>query len=131
MTEFQKSVLGNLAGGAVIGVVAVVLELELGYPLIHLLSDGFFVAAVMLLGIGGITAARNAGCFDLMGYSMKTLFGMMTPGSRLGDPNERETFLDYREKKAEKRRSPTPMLLAGVIYLILAGIMLAIYFLTM
>jgi hypothetical protein len=131
MTEFQKSVLGNLAGGAVIGVVAVVLELELGYPLIHLLSDGFFVAAVMLLGIGGITAARNAGCFDLMGYSMKTLFGLMTPGSRLGDPSERETFVDYKEKKAEKRRSPAPMLLAGVIYLILAGIMLAIYFLTM
>ena len=131
MTEFQKSVLGNLAGGAVIGVVAVVLELELGYPLIHLLSDGFFVAAVMLLGIGGITAARNSGCFDLMGYSMKTLFGLMTPGSRLGDPSERETFVDYKEKKAEKRRSPAPMLLAGAIYLILAGIMLAIYFLTM
>ena len=130
MTEFQKSVLGNLAGGAVICAVAIVLELELGYPLIHLLSDGFFVAAVMLLGSGGIMAARNAGCFDLMGYSMKTLFGMMTPGSRLGDPSERETFVDYREKKAEKRRSPGPTLLAGAVYLVLAGIMLTVYFLT-
>ena len=131
MKELKKPLLTNVLIGLVIAAVVVAIEWQYGYPVFHLLTDGFFVAAVVLLGIGGITLAKNAGCFDIMGYSMKSLFGVVIPGARLADPHDNETFLDYKERKAEKRKSPASMLIAGGIHLAVAVVMLIIYNLTM
>ncbi len=130
MDKLKKPVLTNFVIGVLIAVAVVAVEWQYGHPLIHLLSDGFFVAAVLLIGFSGIAAAKNAGCFDMMGYSMRSLLGVVIPASRLGDPNDRESFLEYKERKSEKRKSPLPMLIAGAILLVLAVIMLIIYTLT-
>ena len=130
MDKLKKPVLTNFVIGILIAVAVVAIEWQYGYPLIHLLSDGFFVAAVLLIGIGGIAAASNAGCFDMMGYSMRSLLGVVIPASRMGDPREQESFLEYKERKSEKRKSPLPLLIAGGIHMVLAVIMLIIYSLT-
>ena len=127
MKENRKTFLISAAAGVVIAAAVVAIEWTRGYPLIHLLADGFFVAAVLLLGVGGIMAARNAGLFDIMGFSMKSLLGVVIPGARLADSHDNESLLEYKERKAESRKSPAPMLIAGGIHLAIAAVMLVIY----
>ena len=116
--------------GFIITAAVVAIEYSYGYSLLRLLSDGFFVSTVMLLGMAGLAAARNAGMFDIMGFSIRTLMGVVIPGSRVGDPHDGETLLDYKERKAENRKSPKPMLLAGLVHAAIMVVVLVIYLLT-
>ena len=50
----------------------------------------------------------------------------MIPGSRIGDPHDRETLLEYKERKAENRKSPKYMLQAGLIHGLIMVVVLAI-----
>ena len=116
--------------GFIITAAVVAIEYSYGYSLLRLLSDGFFVSTVMLLGMAGLAAARNAGMFDIMGFSIRTLMGVVIPGSRVGDPHDGETLLAYKERKAENRKSPKPMLLAGLVHAAIMVVVLTIYLLT-
>ena len=127
MKENQRSILLNTAIGVVIAAVVVAIEWQYGYSIPRLLTDGFFVAAVILLGLGGIIFAANGGTFDMMGYSMKSFLGIVIPGTRLGDPHDGESFLDYKERKAEKRKSPTALLAAGCFHLAVSMLMMVIF----
>ena len=96
-----------------------------GYPLLHSLCDGFFVAAVLLLGVGGLRALRNRGAFDVAGYGISSAVRVTFPF--LGN-GEREDIMEYRRRKAEKRRSAGGLLLAGAVYLVLSLITLGVYY---
>lgn len=117
----------NLAVGAAIAVSVIVLNQEQDYGLAQRLSDGFFVAAVILLGFGGLAFVKNKGAFDMMTYSVITTFHIHYPGSEIG--SQREDFASYQERKSKKRKSPAGILMAGLIYLVLAAILLVVYFL--
>ena len=126
MTENRRTLALNVLLGFIIAAAVVAIEYGYGYTILRLLSDGFFVATVMLLGMGGLAAARNAGMFDIMGYSVRSLIGVVIPGSRIGDPHDRETLLEYKERKAENRKSPKYMLQAGLIHGFIMVVVLAI-----
>lgn len=102
-----------------------------GYAVIHMLCDGFFVTAVLFLGMGGLKFFRNKGTFDVMSYSVSSVFQLHFPFVKMDSPlNARqEDFADYKERKKAKRKPASDLLWAGLVYLVLALIMLVVYLL--
>lgn len=93
------------------------------------LCDGFFVAGVMVMGFGGLMHARNKGTFDMMEYSVSSVFRLRFPGASIGRAREdEEDFVAFRDRKAKARRSSAGFLLSGGIYMILAVIFMALYY---
>ena len=125
MSEKKKSFLLNLLVGALLAAAVFALNMSRGYGTLRSLCDGTFVASVVLLGIGGIKGVRNKGAFDVTGYGVKTALETAFPILRRD--GKRETMDDYRQRKADERRSSSGMLLAGAVYFVLALVSLALY----
>ncbi len=125
MKEKQRDFLIYLAVGAVIAAAVFALNMSRDYEVTRCVCDGLFVAAAMLLGIGGIRGVRNRGAFDVTGYGIKTALETALPILRHG--NGKETMGDYRQRKAAERKSARGMLLAGAVYLVLSLAALAVY----
>lgn len=125
MSERRKDFLYNLLFGGIIAAAVFVLNYNRGYLLMRCICDAFFVAAVLLLGVGGIKGVRNKGAFDIMGYGVKSTLELIIPMLR---KNEKEDLYGYRERKEADRKSAGGMLLAGVVYLGLSVIALILYY---
>lgn len=126
MSKRTQEILVNLAVGAIIVIAVLWLNLSRGYELTRCICDGFFVAAVLLMGIGGIKSIRNKGMFDVAGYGLKSTVEMVIPMLRRP---EKEDIHEYRKRKAEERKDSVGLLLAGAVYLVLAFVSLALYYL--
>ena len=97
--------------------------------LIFRLCDGFFVAGVLVMGFGGLMHARNKGIFDMMQYSVSSVFRLKFPGFSIGRAREdEEDFLAFRDRKAKLRRSASGFLISGGIYMALAFFFLILYY---
>lgn len=131
MTDKRKAYLTVMAVGAVIAVAAFLLGGESEYPVIHRLCDACFVPGVFLMGIGIIQACANQGIFYAMGYGLQVTANMFLPflGLHKTADGREESFLDYRERKDAKRKSPRAMILAGATYLAVSLVLLAVYYL--
>ena len=131
MNEKQKGILIHLCVGAVIAGAVMILGLSRGHSVLRILCDGCFVAAVMLLGSGGLKFARNQGAFDMMAYGVKTAFHLHYPFSKMNSPlDEREEdFVAYKERKRAQRKSSAEILWAGLVYLVASVVFLVIYLL--
>ena len=131
MSEKQKGILIHIGAGAVIAVAVAVLGWYRGHSVLRMFCDGCFVAAVVLLGSGGLKFARNQGTFDMMTYSMKAVFHLHYPFSKMNSPLEEreEDFIDYKQRKQAKRKSSAELLWAGLGYLAAAVVFLVIYLL--
>ncbi len=81
------------------------------------LSDGFFVAGVLLSGVGLLVFASNGGAFDMLVYGVQSAFSLILPAARRHD-----TFYDYRVSRQKNRPSYAFMLLTGLFYIALAVI---------
>lgn len=125
MTEQRKNLLTNLATGLVVAVMVFGFGWDPEKGIFHQLCDATFVAAVILLGIGGLKFARNGGTFDIMAYGIGSAIRMTFPWL-LKDRKDAD-FAAYKERKREVRQSARPELLAGSVYLVLALIFLALY----
>lgn len=124
MSERKKDFLLNLAVGGVLAVVMLIVELARGRDILTSLCNCFSVPAVFLLGIGGIKGIRNKGAFDVMGFGLKSTVETFIPMLR---KNEKETFMDYRERKEASRRSSRGLLMAGAVYLAISVVLLIVY----
>ena len=113
-----------LAVGAAIAAAVFALNLSREYGALRSLCDGLFVAAVLLLGVGGIKAVRNKGTFDVAGFGLRHVIDISIPALRR---EEKEDLMQYRERKALERKSSVGLLLAGGVYLVMAVIALAVY----
>ena len=125
MSDKCKEFLSHLILGAVITVSVYFLSAGRGYPVLHSLCDGFFVAAVLLLGVGGLRAIRNKGAFDVAGYGLSSAVLTAFPFLR-GDKDE--DIIEYRQRKTEKRKGAWGLLVAGAVYLMLSIIVLFLYY---
>ena len=124
MSEKLRDFLIQLVIGAVVSVAVFALNLSREYGALRSLCDGLFVAAVFLLGIGGIKAARNKGTFDVAGYGIRHVVDITIPAFRRA---EKEDIRQYQERKAMERKSSVGLLLAGLVYLALAVVALVVY----
>ena len=125
MNEKYKAFLINLASGAFVTALVYWLNTGRGYPLFHSLCNGFFVAAVMLLGVGGLKFIRNKGAFDVAGFGFSSVVRITFPF--LGD-NKEEDIHEYRERKAQERKGAGGLLAAGAIYMVLSILALCLYY---
>ena len=127
MDDKQKQIIIWLILGLILVGSSVIMEWEQGYTWPHMLCDGFFLAAVIILGSGGLKFIRNKGTFDVMSYSVSSVIQLYNPFSKLR--GKQEDFVEYRDRKSAKRTSAAEMLWAGLVYLVLAVIMLVVYLL--
>lgn len=125
MNEKFKSLLGDLALGALVAAAVTWLNVTRGYSFLHCLCDGFFVSAVLLLGLGGLRGVRNKGAFDVAGYGLSTAVRTVFPFMR---GEEDADVYEYSQRKAEKRKGAGGLLAAGAVYLFLSVIALALYY---
>lgn len=119
----RERLLKSLAAGFVIAALVFALGMSRSYGAARAVCDGFFVAAAMLLGVGGIMAVRNKGAFDVSGYGLRAAINQALPMLR----REKETMDEYRRRKADERKSSTELLAAGGIYLFLSVLALIVY----
>ena len=125
MTEFRKKLLAQLIAGLVIAVLVVVFRWDAEKGIIHQLCDGCFVAGVMLLCTGGLKFARNAGTFDMMSYGMGTVLRATFPW--MMKEKKDVDFVAFQERKRESRKPAKPEVLAGIAYLSISFVLLALY----
>lgn len=124
MSEKRKAFLTSLAAGAVLAAAVYALNVSRDYGWSRSVCDGFFVAAVMLLGIGLIRAINNRGAFDVAGYGLRMAVELVLPVLKR---EEKEDIHQYRERKEAERKSPAGLLLAGAVYLVLSLAALGVY----
>lgn len=124
MSENQKSILVDLVIGLVLAVAMIFLNLDAGYPLFHLLSDSFFVPAVLMLGMGGLRFCTNSGSLDMVGYGFSTIGDNFKKIGRMDGP--KETYFEYTERVAQERKPCGHYLIAGAVFLVLALVFLAV-----
>ena len=73
--------------------------------------------------------ARNKGIFDMMEYSVSSVFRLKFPGFSIGRAREdEEDFIAFRDRKASVRRSASGFLISGGIYMILAVLFMILYY---
>ena len=124
MSGKRRGLLICLAAGAALAAAVCALNVSRDYGWSRSVCDGFFVAAVMLLGMGTIRAVYNRGAFDVAGYGLHMAIELVLPVLRR---EEKEDIHQYRERKAAERKSPAGLLLAGTVYLVLSLAVLAVY----
>lgn len=92
--------------------------------LVWCLSDGCFVAGLLLAGMGALLWISTTGFFDIFGYAMKSLLVLFSP---LRAPEKHQKFLDYKAEREEKRRPVGKETLAvGAGFLVLAAVLLVL-----
>jgi len=131
MEDRRKAFIIDLVFGAVIVAFVAIVTAKRQHSLVHLLSDGCFTAAVLLLGTGGLKFVRNEGMFDIFSYSMKSVFTIHFPSSKMNSPlqEKKESFVDYKERKKQTRKPPHDLLWAGLVYFALTVVLIAVYLL--
>lgn len=120
-------IIGLIIGAVIFALVMIINPREEGASIVMRLCDGFFVSTVFVLGSGGLVWCRNKGAFDMITFGISSAFHLHFPLSK-NLYSEKETFVDYKERKAKIRKPATGILIAGAIYLALSFMMLIIYY---
>ncbi len=86
------------------------------------ICDAFFVAGVLLGGVGILSWIGKSGTFDIFSYSAKVIVYKFRPKAKL------DNFYDYKQDK-EKNRKPwlKELTICGGICILLAVVMLVVY----
>lgn len=105
------------------------ISFENAKSIITLLADSSFCSGVLMMGVGGITCVNRQGTFDGIGFAFESILVVRnwSPKRRF---SERETFDQYRDRKAEKRKEKkgvSHLFISGGFYLLLSIIFLIIY----
>ena len=131
MKDSLKTYLILLVVGIVLSLSVAYANRDMGYHVIHLLCDGFFVSGVLLGGSGVIGFAGTKGTFDMMGYGIKVTanaaFSWIFPPD--SDFGKKESFMEYKERKDSNRKNPVPMMLSGATLLAVALVLYVLYLL--
>lgn len=92
----------------------------------HHLCDGFFIIAVMYVGVGSLMWISTTGFFDIFGYAVKFIAYRFSPSHR----DEKFTYFDYKCEQNDKRDAK-PMthtvLIAGLFVMACAVVCLMLY----
>lgn len=89
----------------------------------HILTNSFFVSAVLVMGMGGLIFVSDEGAFDGLTYAMKSFFDIF----RRNKKNKYQTFYDYKVAKGDRNHKFGFMIISGLGFLVLSLIMLLLY----
>ena len=131
MSIKRKDLIANAIAGLLIAMFCFFNTADRGFTVLRRLCDGSFVAGVMIFGAGVILFCANRGAFNLFGYSARMGLSLIFPiGKNPWDGSRgRETYYDYCERKAQEPAKPvSPLLIVGGGYILIAMILLIIYY---
>ena len=121
-----------LIGVLIAGLVVISMDFGAGQTTsmnARILSDGCFVAGMMLTGVGLLVWISTTGFFDMFSYGFHSLLVLF---SSLKKPEEHETFFDYKMAKEEKRGKPmAAIVIVGIGYILLSLICYVVYAMTL
>ena len=89
----------------------------------HILTDAFFIPAVLLLGIGGLIFTTNEGAFDAVVFGLKSFWSMFSKKLK----RNRESYYDYTMARREKKLPFGFLLICGLIFLAVSMVMYYLY----
>lgn len=90
------------------------------------LSDGFFVAGLLLAGLGALVWVSSTGFFDMLSYGVHSLLVLF---SVLRRPEEHMSFYEYKLEKDQKRGKPmVHLLIVGLFLIALSVLCLVLYY---
>ena len=87
-----------------------------------MISDGFFVAGVMLVGLGVLVWVANFGGFTALGDGWYLLVRKLSASRAKFE--ERLSYLEYVQQRREKSKNPACILGTGLICIAVAGVFL-------
>ena len=91
------------------------------------LCDALAVPGLLLTCSGLLSAVSGQGAFDALSFSTRKAFGMILSEERRNAMPK--TYYDYVAARREKqRKKPATKLYAGLVFLALAAIALAVYY---
>lgn len=126
----SKAFLVPLIFGALIAAAGCALSISRGFGVLSALCDGCFISGVLIMGFSGLCFVSKQGVFDIFSFGISHVFTIRWPGlSPMQDDHRKEKYADYKVRKQGERKAPLETLLAGSFYMVLAGILLAIYLL--
>ena len=127
MSDFWKKLLIHIGIGLVAALLMSILlglfRAEAAVDRMRILCDGFFVAAMGLLCAGGFRWTSNGGVMDGLGFAAKTGIARM----RRDFEAAKQGFGEYQQAQRAKARSPKYLLLAGLVLLVVAVALYAVY----
>jgi hypothetical protein len=91
--------------------------------LFHILTDSFFVPAVLITGMGLLVFVSNEGAFDGLTFAVSSFINVF----RKEKKNQYTTYYDYKKSKGDRDRSFGFMIVVGLGFMAITGIMLLIY----
>lgn len=125
MKKFQADFLTNiliLVISFVLGIAFLLLWLFLFESSPSTACDATFIDAAVFLGVGGLMAMYHYGSFDLLGYGFVSIGNIFYRPLKV--EKKYDDLIDYREKKAEKRKDHgyyfISFLFLGVLFLVAA-----------
>ena len=119
----------SAAAGLVLcaGVIAFEAENYDDPGVLRMLCDGTFVAGILLACFGGLVLVSAGGAFDAMGFAVHTLLRKFSP--RKDRFNSRMTYVEFAERRREKKRkNPGCLLFTGLAFLAAAVLCLTLYY---
>ena len=126
MRSLKKYLITLLVGIA--GVIAIIASKDifaqtLPKDVYHILCDAFFVVGIVIECIGLLIFSSNEGTFDIIVYGVSSFVDMFKK-----QPNRKyETFYDYRADRQDKKIKFGYLLIVGLVFLAVSGVMLYLY----
>ena len=130
MTIKRKDLIVTAITGLLIVAFCYFGSADRGYTIVHRLCDGCFTTGVLFAGVGIILHCANKGALNLFGYGARFGLSLILPiGKNPWMANgERETYLDYCQRKSEQEPKPVShLLIVGGVYLVIAAVLLVVY----
>lgn len=124
-----KSFLIYLGSGFAISILSF-FENGRNLSLSHRACDAFFIAFVLIGGLGALLFISNQGVFDIIGFSLRKVFVTHWGSKKTREESRKETFSDYKEKRRNNSKSSLPPLLAGCFFFVLSVIMLIFFYIS-
>lgn len=133
MKEKTKGWIGWIVAAVVAaGIVWLVYEYEVSYygitrgNQVRFIGDGFFVAAVLYLGIGALVWIANLGGLNGLRYLTYQVVTIFTPKKHRFE--ERKSYYDFLRERDKKGKTDNKVLLTVGGVCLLASIILAVVF---
>ena len=104
-----------------------IFTLENSTEVMEILHNGFFISGVLLAMAGLLTFCNKQGVFDGLGYSFEIVFISRNWSKRKFE--DRRTFTEYKEEKAEKRKTSWFLVIVGGAEIVVSLIFLGLYYL--
>ena len=91
------------------------------------LSDGFFIAGLVLGSVGALYCIASTGFFDIFSFGGHTFLAHFVPRM---NTEENRKYYNFKAARAEKRKPPLRItLFVGLAFVALSAVSLAFYYL--